>query len=239
MDLVFVHGAADSAVVWERQIEHFGRAHRVLAVDLPGHGERLTEKAFQHVDDSAEEVLLLAEERGLSDLVLVGHSMGGAIALTAAMRSTGVMRALVLAGSGARLRMTAALMEAARERAARSPRDEIMDRLIPLSEVLYQASHEVSAWIGERFGRATASAVYADFLALNSFDLMGRIDQIGLPTLVIAGAQDTWTPPKFQHYLAEHLPDARLVILDNTGHYPFVEQSARFNAELEQFLMEI
>ncbi|MBM2811589.1 MAG: pip [Chloroflexi bacterium] len=239
MDLVFVHGAADSAAVWDRQIEHFGGRHRVLAVDLPGHGERLAEKAFQHVHDSSDEVLRLADQEGLSDLVLVGHSLGGAIALTAAMRSPNAMRGLVLAGSGARLHMAAALMEVAQERASQAPGDQIVERLIPLSEVVHQASFEVSTWIAERFGRATARAVYADFLALDSFDLMGRIEEIGLPTLVIAGDHDRWTPPKFQHYLAEHLPRARLVLFENTGHYPFVEQAARFNAELEQFLTEI
>ena len=54
--------------------------------------------------------------------------------------------------------------------------------------------------------------------------------------LVIGGEDDRWTPPRFQHYLVEHLPNARLIMLPETGHYPFVERPDRFNAEVEQFL---
>jgi pimeloyl-ACP methyl ester carboxylesterase len=135
--------------------------------------------------------------------------------------------------------MQAQVMEEARDRAASSPQGAVVDRQIRLDDVLCEPTVDVSAWLRERFGRATAAATYADFQALDAFDVLGRLYEISQPTLVIAGEEDRWTPPKFQRYLAEHLPSARLVMLPRTAHYPFVEQKARFNAELEALLTEI
>ena len=51
--IVLIHGAGDSAAVWERQTEHFSKLHRVLAVDLPGHGARLSETGFDRHEQKA------------------------------------------------------------------------------------------------------------------------------------------------------------------------------------------
>ena len=75
MDLVFIHGAADSASVWDRQVERLGHRHRLLAVDLPGHGARLRELALDRFEDSAGDVLDQMRARDLRAPVLVGHSM--------------------------------------------------------------------------------------------------------------------------------------------------------------------
>src|SRR5437867_2825254 len=105
MDLVFIHGAADSGAVWDHQVEYFGSRNRVLAVDLPGHGSRLGELAFERCERSAEDVIQQIQARQLEAPVLVGHSMGGAIGLTIALARPDLPGALVLAGSGARLRI--------------------------------------------------------------------------------------------------------------------------------------
>jgi 3-oxoadipate enol-lactonase len=121
-----------------------------------------------------------------------------------------------------------------------SPPDQIVERIVTLdSAVSPSASPEIRAWLRQRIGQSTGRAVYADFRATSAFDQMVRIADIRLPTLIIAGEEDQWTPPKFQHYMAERIPGSRLVMLPNAGHYPFVEQAERFNGELETFLGEL
>src|SRR6266545_5493300 len=134
MDLVFIHGAADSSALWELQVRAFERENRVLAVDLPGHGDRLKEPAFDSCDRSAADVLDQIQARGLRAPVLIGHSMGGAIALTIALAHPAVPSALVLAGSGVRLRIRAEIIDAARERAEVSAPGVRLERVIPLED---------------------------------------------------------------------------------------------------------
>lgn len=235
-DLVFLHGAGDSAAAWERQVKYFGGRHRVLALDLPGHGERRGEAALGDHDQNADEVTRQVRDNGMAEPILIGHSMGGGIALTVALRHPELPRGLVLVASGARLRMHPDFVEAARRRAAEAP-DALAEGAIPLEKVVSPgASAETRAWLQARAGRATAAATYADFVATDGFDVMERLAEIGHPVLVLAGEDDQMTPPKYQHFLAERLPNARLVLLPDAGHYPQVEQAEAFNRELERFL---
>ena len=239
-DLVFLHGAGDSAAVWELQVEHFRRHHRVLALDLPGHGARLGELAYHTVGQNAEEAVRAIKLRGFRRPVLVGHSMGGATALAITLGWPELPRALVLVASGARLRMRPELLEEARRRAEAAPPGQPIERAIPLDAVVWSgASEEVQSWLRARFGRSSGQATYADFLATHNFDVMARLPEVRAPTLVVGGEEDLWTPPRFQHYLAQHISHARLALLAHTGHYPFVEQAPAFNAELERFLGDL
>ena len=110
-ELVFIHGAADSGAVWERQLAVFGARHDVLALDLPGHGARLGETPLETVTSTAQEALRAAQRRGMAHPVLVGHSMGGATAMQAALDAPSVPAALVLVGTGAKLRIRDELVE--------------------------------------------------------------------------------------------------------------------------------
>ncbi|HZT08152.1 MAG TPA: alpha/beta hydrolase [Chloroflexota bacterium] len=237
MDMVFLHGAADSGAVWERQVQHFSARHRVLALDLPGHGDRLAETPITSVEAYVGEVLAAVRAHGFDRPALIGHSMGGAAVLLAALDHPEAASALVLVGTGARLRIRPDLIEAARQVAESSPPSAIVDRLVTLDEAVSPtAPREVRDWLRARFGRATGRAVYGDFLATSGFDVMGRLGEIQLPTLIVAGEEDRWTPPKFQEYLERSIAGSARIMFADTGHYPFVERSERFNAELDRFL---
>jgi pimeloyl-ACP methyl ester carboxylesterase len=236
-ELVFIHGAADSGAVWEKQVELLGSHHDVRPLDLPGHGSRLSEAPLATIASMAQEALRAAQSHGMTHPVLAGHSMGGATAIQIALDAPDVPSALVLVGTGAKLRIRDELIERARQLAEASPPDRIVERIVTLdSAVSPSASAEVREWLRRRIGQSTGRAVYADFRATSAFDQMLRLSEIDLPTLIIAGEDDQWTPPKFQHYMAEHIRGSRLVLLSNAGHYPFVEQAQRFNGELQRFL---
>ncbi len=239
-ELVFIHGAGDSSAVWSAQTEHFGATHRVLALDLPGHGGRLGEQALENHDANAVEVARQLEAQGLGEPVLIGHSMGGAVVLSLALREPRLPRALVLVASGARLRMHPRLLESARERAQAAAGDEIVGSLVPLEMVVSpHATAGTRARVSMVVGQSAAQATYADFLANDRFDVMERLQEIKAPTLVLGGEDDQMAPPKHQQFLADRLPAATLVLLPAAGHYPHIEQEAAFNDELERFLSNL
>jgi 3-oxoadipate enol-lactonase len=235
--LVFLHGAGDTAAVWERQTPHFSPTHDILLAELPGRGARLAEPPVEGIAQAADDVLAQIQRRGFDRPVLVGHSMGGAVVLTAALARLSLPRALVLVSSGARLRMHPSFLEASRQQAERLPPRARTGPLIPFAWLLAPgASPETRAWLQAHGGQATAGATDADFRATNLFDATQRLGELTQRVLVIAGQQDRMTPPTYQMALAEGLPHAELVLVDGAGHYVQAEQADAFNAALEAFL---
>jgi pimeloyl-ACP methyl ester carboxylesterase len=163
--------------------------------------------------------------------------MGGLTALCIALSMPEFPSALVLAASGARLRMRESNLESARAQAEVAPPGIRAEPEITLDQVVSAtASSEVRNWLTARFRQATAQATYADFHAIHTYDALDRLAEVKHPAMVIGGEDDLWTPPRFQRFLAEHLPRASAVMLPNTGHYPFVERAAAFNEAVDAFL---
>ena len=101
--LVFIHGSGDSGRVWRFQVEHFG-LQRAFALDLPGHGERpdtlpaeVTVQEYAHVVHD-----IVTQELHLQKPIIVGHSLGGAIALMMALEYGDELGGIILIGTGAR-----------------------------------------------------------------------------------------------------------------------------------------
>ncbi len=234
-NLVFIHGAGEDGRIWERQAAYFDRSHKVLAVDLPGRGSRLDDPPFLNHEENAKDVLRQMDRAGMAKGVLVGHSMGGGVALTTALNHPERLSALVLVVTGARLKMHPDFLEKARQRAeSTSPTTESPVRLE--QTVSPSATAESLDWLRPRVMTAPSKTIHADFLANNSFDVMERLSAIALPTLVLGAEEDRMAPPKFSQFMAEKIPGGKLTIFPKCGHYPQVEQEALFNQTLSDFL---
>ena len=87
--------------------------------------------------------------------------------------------------------------------------------------------------------RSSAQATYGDFQANNHFDVMARLPELKLPTLVIGGDADKMAPEKFCRFLADNIAGAKLEMLSPCGHYPQVEQEQVFNRALDAFVSSL
>ncbi len=235
--LVFIHGAGEDRRVWGRQAESFGKTHRVLAVDLPGRGARSQEAAFTSHEENAADVLRQMDRSGLENGVVIGHSMGGGVALTMALNAPQRIAGLVLVVTGARLKMNPEFLEKARQQAEdpTAPRQPP----VPLERtVAASVQPAVLDWLRPLSMSVPPKTIYADFQANNRFDVMDRLGQVSTPTLVVGADEDRMAPPKFSQFMADGIPGARIIILPACGHYPQVEQEERFNAALADFLSQ-
>ncbi len=223
MNLVFIHGAGGSSRTWQLQKRDFTN-YQVEMVDLPGHGGK-TGEGRDNIRDYAEEVRALIE--GLEDVVLVGHSMGGAIAMTYAL--TYPLKACVLAGTGARLRVLPAILEQVRENY-----EPTIDLI--LEHAVYHKTEEIMKHSKEEMLKTPPEITYRDFLACNKFDVMGEIEKLNIPTLVVCGDQDMMTPPKYSEYLAAKIPKSTLRIIKDCGHMLMLERPQEFNETIKEFL---
>lgn len=226
MKLIFIPGSGNTGLVWHYQAEHFADSE---AISLPGHpeGEPCT-RVEDYVDWLHQHVI----DQSFSEPILIGHSLGGAVAQTYALSYPEDVKGLVLIGTGARLRVRPdflSLLEAGIDYPPawfKSFVQPFYDRVAPgLRERVVNRVTEVGARVQLN-----------DFRCCDKFDIMDRVHQIDAPTLVICGTEDEMTPPKYSQYLATKISGARLVIIDGSTHFVFMEKPEEVNQAIEEFL---
>ncbi len=231
--IVFIHGSGDSARIWRLQVEHFGAQH-AFAIDLPGHGQRPdTFSAEVTVQDYARTAYeILTKELELQRPIIAGHSLGGAIALTMALDYPNQLGGLILVGTGARLRVHPTFLEDARQ----TP-EEARIRLSELAMAQTTAT-TVSQSVVQEQTAPGPTILYRDLSACNVFDVISRLYEIHLPTLIICGTDDRLTFPKYSEYLHQHIQGSILRIIPNAGHYVMREQPEAVNEAIEQWMQQ-
>jgi len=232
--VLYVHGTGCNAAVWDDHMATIATAHTPVAIDLPGHG-RSGGRGFRGMADHAEVVIGLADALGWARFVVAGHSMGGGIAITAALYHPERIAGLVLVDTGARLRVAPDLLRAARAAAARG-QAVATDRAWAFAASTPRA-------VVDRVQILTAGTdprvTYADWIADDTFDAMTRVGEITAPTLAICGAEDRLTPVKYHRFLQERLADCRLAVIEGAGHWSFREQPEPFDRAVGAFLAEL
>jgi len=221
--LLLVHGAAGSSVTWLGLMRQLGRTRRCLAVDLPGHGQTaMLGEGAAAVSIAAyrDFVDAFANALRLERVMLVGHSMGGAVAIEAALAWPGRVAALGLVGTAARLPVSPAIFDA-------------IDRhFASFAELMAQAGfspttpRETALRLAALGVQAPQEVVRADFAACNVWDARERVAALRTPAVVVVGEDDVLTPAKWGRWLAVHLPGATLVALPHAGHLVHLERTA-------------
>ena len=227
MKLIFIHGAGNTSKVWHYQIEHFPDAE---AVNLPGHlspGSSCT--SVEHYVDWLHGYIL---EQKYSDPVLIGHSLGGAVAQLYALKYPRDIMALILIGTGARLRVAPELLSLIRD-GIENPSSWLENFVKPLYS---RVAPEVGEKIIEKIAQSGAAVQLNDMLCCEKFDIMDKVHRIKVPTLLLYGSEDEMTPPKYGSYLAAKIQGAKLAIIDGGTHLVFAEKPEAANQAIKQFL---
>lgn len=225
MQIIFIHGSGATGKAWKYQSDHFPGS---IAIDLPGHPEG---DFLATIPGMVTWLKAYVDQHRLSQLVLVGHSLGGGVALQYALDYPDDMLALILVGSGGRLRVhpdTIAFM--AQTDASSAAFVGMIDAM------LGKVSDDLSAVLSVD-SRALGPAVFLnDFRACDEFDVMDRLGEINTPTLAIVGTEDIMTPLKYSKYMVEQMPNAKMVTIEGGTHYAFAEYPGAVNAAMDEFL---
>ena len=227
-----VHGSGGTSGVWKAQLSRLASERPVAALDLSGHGESEDTDAdpgWSALSAYADDVQAVAEETDAR--VLMGNSLGGAVALHFALRRDYDLDALVLAGTGAKLAVLDDLL---------AWLDDDFERAIEFlhgDDCLFHDASEKEIEFSKATMREVGRAVTSrDFRSCHSFDVRDRLDRIDVPALAVVGEHDRLTPAHYHEYLAAELPRGELAVVDDAAHLSMLETPEAFNAAVSDFL---
>jgi pyruvate dehydrogenase E2 component (dihydrolipoamide acetyltransferase) len=242
--LVLLHGVATSRLVWSRVIAPLARRRRVIALDVPGFGESAPAGPGFELERVAD---MLLDGLGLQRFDLVGHSLGGAVAVATAARHPDAVEKLVLvapAGLEPRPARVAAALGAAAERAVYARR-VLGYQLVARArgrQAMFGATVADAGRLHPEDARLLLDAsggarrVSSGVRRALEADLRDDLAAAPMPVGVIWGAADRVVPYAGLEALRRLRPDALVETLPGTGHIPQIEHPAEFIAALERIL---
>jgi pimeloyl-ACP methyl ester carboxylesterase len=252
--IILIHGITASSAVWETIGERLARHHTVLAPDLLGHGQSAKPRGDYSMGAFASGIRDLALWLDLGPATVVGHSLGGGVAMQFSYQFPERTQRLALVSSGGLGRRVHGFL-----RAATLPGSEFVIPLLAGRPVL-SAGREVGralARVGVKLGndalemaRGHASLGDPETRAAFVHTLRASVDVTGqrvqavdrlylaqqLPMLVVWGARDRIIPAEHGRRAHELVPGSRFVLFESAGHFPFLDEPERFTALLEEWI---
>jgi pimeloyl-ACP methyl ester carboxylesterase len=226
MRLIFVHGSGAYGDIWRYQTDYFPNSH---AVNLPGHPHG---QPLNSVEECADWLRKYIEGRGYKDVILAGHSLGGAITLMYALRYAQELRGIIVISSGARLRVHPRYLAPCEEAIKGNPQEwhHLIEEIYRLTPEDYKKE------IVEKQKAIGPAVMLNDFLCCDKFDIMDKVQQIKLPALIICGELDAMTPVKYSNYLGAKIAGSRVVIIPQSTHLALAEKPEMINKAIEDFV---
>jgi pimeloyl-ACP methyl ester carboxylesterase len=230
--ILLLHGWGCSIESMEMIFDDFVKDHLIVAFDFPGHGHSSLPSKAWGVAEYTDLVLRVMDALHLQRPHIIAHSHGGRVTIKLATMYPDRVGKLVLVNSAG----------------VRSPRSwRYYGRVLLAKGGKYLAKYggKTGDIARERIYRAVASTDYANagplretFVKLVNDDLTPILSQITSPTLLVWGADDTDTPLASAKVMERLIPQARLVVFQNAGHFSYLDQYGKFRLIVRQFLRE-
>jgi pimeloyl-ACP methyl ester carboxylesterase len=228
--LVFVHGACENSKFWNHQLVLQDR-FRIITLDLPGHGGS---KAFEEgqitLKRYSEIVAQFVAKTCPVGAILVGHSMGGAIALNVSSERPELLKGMILVSTGAKLGVLPSIREGLRSRY-----EETVKSVLGPKQFSSKTNLETIRFVTDEILKCKSTIATADFEACNGFDSRQRLQSIQIPTLIIVGEEDKLTPVTWSTYLKDNMPKSKMLVLRDSSHLPMLERPSDFNRQVADF----
>ena len=235
--LVLVHGFLSGSEYWSGVRESLEQGRRVIAIDLPGFGQRHDDTSVDSIAGFAADVLDTLSAMSVTTFDLLGHSMGGMIAQEMAHRAPERVARLILYGTGSEGELPGRFEPIAESR-----------RKVDAQGKSATVSFIVTNWyVGGREDpgfedalalaeRASVAAVKAGLTAMEGWRGTAYLEQHRMPTLVLWGDCDRVYPFSQEMALWQGIPDARLAVIPGAGHNAHHEKPRVFTALVKDFL---
>lgn len=239
--VVFLHAFPLNRTMWTPQVEALKDRHRVITIDLRGHGESDAPMWRYTLEQFADDVIALLQHLSITKATFVGLSMGGYILFALYQNYPGYVQALVFAdtraqadtpeGKAARFSMA----QIAYKRSTSAIADLMLPKL--LSPAAVSTRPDLMNQLRAMITGNQISGIIGDLMAMEARpDSTDLLQKITCPTLVMAGEEDVASPPTEVQFIADHIPGAQFGRIPQAGHLSNMENPNAFNAALGRFL---
>lgn len=227
--LICLHASSLNHHAYDRLLDALPGRDR-YSINLPGRAGT-DGPPLSSVAEMAAFLSRFIESEVEGDYLLVGHSVGGGVAIEHALASSPErLKGLILLATGARLRVHPMILQLFERVAKPGERP-------PLPPGLYEQG--VDPAIVDEAAKASELTPMetggTDWRAADRFDRMGNAKDIQVPALIIVGTNDAFTPPKYAEYLAANIPESELRVIEGAGHMLVMERVAEVSKAIEDF----
>lgn len=240
--ILLIHSLGTDRGIWESQMGWLvASGRRVVAVDLPGHGESTANGGPYSIDALGSDIKEAMEVvAGAGRFEVMGVSLGGLLAIWLAVSSPERVSALIACNTGARLGSREGWedrMAAVASGGLESIRETVVARFF--SPEFPARRPDLFSSISRVFVETDPVGYMGCCAALRDADLSDRVGGIVCPTLVVAGEVDVATPPELSEWLHEGIPDSRVAVIAGAGHISNLDRPEEFDRVVGDFLLGI
>ncbi|MBU7043028.1 MAG: alpha/beta hydrolase [Theionarchaea archaeon] len=223
--MIFIHGAGLNSSIWHYQVQAFAGAHfptlERVRTDHPS------------ISDFTNYISTYIQRHNIESPVLIGHSLGGGIALDYVLSFPHTVRALILISTSPIFQVPQKFLDM-----ILSDFDGFIATIMTMG-FCEDASEKAKKLFVQTMKATGAQTVYHDYVCANTFDIQDRIHHITVPTLILAPAEDQMLPLDISIFLSEHIKDSSLKIIEGAGHMVIVEHPDLVNTEIQSFMDEL
>jgi pimeloyl-ACP methyl ester carboxylesterase len=221
--MLLIPGSGAGGNLWQYQSRFFPDAE---GISLPGHPDGTPKNSIPEYVTWLHGYI---REKGYKNVILGGHSLGGGIAQLYTLTYPDELEGLILIGTGARLRVRPDTLSMMRGMIGKDSnwRKFMENTPQPVDPILLS--------INEMRQKIGPAVMLSDLLCCDKFDIMDRVQEIKLPTLIIVGTEDVSTPVKYARYLHNNISGSKLVIIEGATHNVAIEKPDEVNQAISEW----
>jgi pimeloyl-ACP methyl ester carboxylesterase len=235
--LIFIHGWSGDSTYWDAQLDPFSQRYTVVTLDLAGHGNSGTTRAEWTMDAFGDDVVAVAQQVPNRQLVLVGHSMGGPVALEAARRLKGRVIGIVGVDTFGNIGLPPASAQELETRLAPLRRDfpTAMRDYVTHRFFTPKSDPDLVRRIADDMASEPPGIAIGSLIGLNNMNFSAALGDISVPIVAINSDR----LPTDVERIRLHAPTFHLKLMPGAGHFLMIEDPVRFNALLDETVQEL
>jgi len=238
--VILLHGWLGSWALWRDTIEELGKEFRTYALDFFGFGDSLDRSADFSVANFVQMVDQFTDQLGIPPAPIVGHSMGGTVALSVARHYPHKVKKVVVIGSpiqGDSLRLLLKLSGNRQFANLIWKTPSLLTLFLRgYSYLMARDGQKMGKMITSDMSKVTMDSFFQSIGTLREMDLREEIRELQMPVLGIYGKRDIIVDPRQGKVLLEYAPNSQEKWFDDAGHFPMIDVPESFHQTLRQFL---